>query len=218
MTFPVQLRSFRIFLVLLILSMAGVQASAQFRYGPVAGVNIDYLNFKQGLVPTHSVVGYQAGVQGEMMFPGIGFGIDLGLIYNNMGAKVNLGSRHLWASQGFGDDHVQLHSLQIPLHLRFKWTRMNGLEEKIAPFVYGGPDFSILLGHTTPKGNPGTRNPYDFAGGELGLTAGLGFELWRHWQISAAHTWGMTYILKTALLDDNSARQRQWTVRVAYLF
>lgn len=218
MTHPQQFRSLKIYFLILILALAGNTALAQFRYGPVAGVNIDYLTFKQHLVPTHSVVAYQAGVQAEMMFPGIGFGIDLGLIYNNMGAKVDLGSRYLWSSQGFGNDHVQLHSLQIPLHLRFKWTRMDGLEEKIAPFVYGGPDFSILLGHTTPKGNPGVGNPYKFAGGEVGVTAGLGIELWRHWQLSAAHTWGMTYILKTAVLDDNSARQRQWTVRVAYLF
>ena len=39
---------------------------------------------------------------------------------------------------------MYLHMLEIPLHLRFKWTRMNGLEDYIAPFVYGGPDFSIV--------------------------------------------------------------------------
>ena len=52
---------------------------AQFRAAGVAGVNISTLNFSQDLVPVKSSVGYQAGILGELMFPGIGFGIDLGL-------------------------------------------------------------------------------------------------------------------------------------------
>lgn len=204
-------------LVLVLAAIAGV-ARAEFRYGPVAGVNITNFNFKQDLVPVDQAVAWQAGIQGELMFPGIGFGIDLGLLYNQQGAFVDLGKRLIWSSQGFGRDHVMVHELQIPLHVRFKWTRMNGLEDKIAPFVYGGPEFSIAVGHSRPKGNPGVGNPYKFSGGELGLTAGLGFELWKHWQVSASYTWGMTYTLKTVLLDDFSARTNQWTVRLAYLF
>ena len=50
------------------------------------------------------------------------------------------------------------------------------------------------------------------------MTAGGGVELWRNWQVTLSYTWGMTYALKTKLLDDFSARNRHWTVRVAYLF
>lgn len=203
-------------IVLLILvavsaAIAPVAATAQFRYGPMAGVNLSTLKFKDPLTSVSSVVDYTAGLQAEMMFPGIGFGIDMGIMYNQLGAKVNLGEKKIWASQGYGDEHVYLHYIQIPLHLRFKWTRLNGLEDYVAPFVYGGPDFTLSVGH-------GGAGAFDCSGGELGLTAGVGVEVLRHWQVSGAYVWGMTYALKTKLLDDYSARNRHWSVRVAYLF
>ena len=193
-------------------------ASAQFRYAPVAGVTINSLDFKQDLFTVDKTVGTQAGVMGELMFPGIGFGIDFALLYNMMGAKTCLGERKIWSSDGFKSPTVMLHNIQIPLHLRFKWTRMGGLEEYIAPFVYGGPDFAITVGHSNFKGNDGAENPFKYSGGDLGLTCGGGFELWRRWQVSVQYTWGMTYMLKTRKLDNQSAKNRQWAFRLAYFF
>lgn len=195
----------------IVAAAAPTRSTAQFRYGATAGLNISTLNFKQDLVGVSTAVGYSAGVVGELMFPGIGFGIDLGLYYNQLGAKVNLGEKPVWSYDGYGDERVYLHNIQIPLHLRFKWTRMEGLEEKIAPFVYGGPDFTILAAH-------GKCKAFDYAGGELGLTAGIGVELFRRWQVTGSYTWGMTYAVKTRLLDDFSARNRHWAVRVTYFF
>lgn len=186
-------------------------AHAQFRYAPAAGVTITDLTFKQDLVSVGQTVGGTAGIQCEMMFPGIGFGIDFGLMYNLMGAKVNLGERKIWAVDGYGNERLALHYIQIPVHLRFKWTRMNGLEDYLAPFAFGGPDFTIMAGHSE-------CDAMKYAGGELGLTAGLGLELFKKWQVSASYTWGMTYALKARLLDNWSARNREWTVRLAYFF
>lgn len=208
----------RALLLLVVALFSVLPAVAQFRYAPIVGVNINDLKFKQDLFGVSQSVGAQLGVQGELMFPGIGFGMDLGLIYNEMGAKTDLGSRHVWAVDGFGNENVMLHTLQVPLHVRFKWTRMNGLEEVIAPFVYGGPDFSICVAHSKIRGNAGTENPFRYAGGDLGLSCGGGFELWKKWQVSVQYTWGMTYVLKTRVLDNLSARNRQWSVRVAYYF
>ena len=199
------------YIIILLMSVAAVAAHAQFRYGPAAGVTVSDLKFKQDLVSVDQTVGGTAGIQCEMMFPGIGFGIDFGLMYTLMGAKVNLGEKKIWSVDGYGNERLALHYIQIPLHLRFKWTRMEGLEDYIAPFVYGGPDFTILAAH-------GKCDAMKYAGGELGLTAGLGFELYKKWQISASHTWGMTYAMKAQLLDNWSARNREWTVRLAYFF
>ncbi len=200
-------------IILLVVAAIGMtdSVSAQFRYSGIVGANISNLTFKQDLVTVDQTVGYTAGVQGELMFPGLGFGIDLGLLYNQLGANVNLGEKKVWSSLGYGKERVYLHYIQIPLHMRFKWTRMNGLEEIVAPFVYGGPDFTILAAH-------GNCDAFDYAGGELGLTAGLGFELFQKWQVSASYTWGMTYSLKTKLLEDFSARNKHWAVKVAYFF
>lgn len=199
-------------IVLAIIAMAApVTSDAQFRYGPVVSANLNTLVFKQDLISVHQQPGVTAGIMGELMFPGIGFGIDLGLLYTQQGARVNLGEKLVWSSQGYGNEHIYLHSMQIPVHLRFKYTRLNGLEEKIAPFVYGGPEFNIQVGHTN-------CSAFKCSGGDLGITAGVGAEIYRRWQVSGSYTWGMTYALKTRLLDDFSARSRQWSIRVAYLF
>ena len=207
-------------ILLTVAALVAVPASvkAQFRYAPVAGVTINSLKFKQDLFSVGHTAGMQAGIMGEMMFPGIGFGIDLALLYNQMGAKTDLGSRQIWGSDGYGNAHVMLHTLQVPLHLRFKWTRMQGLEDYIAPFVYGGPDLALLVGHNKINGNPGATAPYKYSGGDLGLSCGGGVELLKRWQVSVQYTWGMTYLLKTTKLDNMSARNRQWAFRVAYLF
>lgn len=197
--------------ILSVVIACSVSANAQFRYAAIAGAEFTNLKFKQELVDVSQTFSYQAGVQGEMMFPGLGFGMDLGLLYNQLGAKVNLGQRKVWASQGYGDERVRLHTLQIPLHLRFKWTRMDGLEDIIAPFVYGGPDFNILVGH-------GHCDAFKYAGGDLSLSVGGGVELLKKWQVSFQYSWGMTYALKTVLLDNYSARSRSYAFRVAYFF
>ncbi len=194
-------------------------ASAEFRYGPVAGVNLNSLKFKSKIFPVHQSVGAEAGVMGELMFPGIGFGIDFGLLYNMMGARTDLGSRKVWAYDihnqptGIGNPTVMIHTIQIPVHLRFKWTRMMGLEDYIAPFVYGGPDFAFVVGHNSIR-----TSPYSYSAGDFSLTCGGGLEVFKRFQVSVQYTWGMTNIIRTRKLDDLTADNRQWSFRLAYFF
>ena len=198
-------------IILMAALLMPLSSNAQFRRSVVAGVNINDLVFKQDLAGVSSLVGAQAGVEGELMFPGIGFGLSFGLMYNQLGGQVNLGEKKIWAPVGYGNEKLYLHNITIPLHLRFKWTRLNGFEDTLAPLIFGGPEFSILAGHSK-------CDAIKWAGGDLGLTAGIGAEIFKKWQVTASYTWGMTYSLKTKLLDDYSARQRHWAVRVAYFF
>lgn len=195
-------------LALILCSTTGV---AQMRWAATAGPTINNLIFKQDLVSVSQTVGYTAGVTGELMFPGIGIGLNLGLLYNQQGAKVNLGERKVWSSLGYGNEQVYVHNINIPVHLRLKYTRLNGIEDKIAPIIFGGPEFNIQVAH-------GGCDAFKFSGGDLGLTCGVGAELFKRWQITGSYTWGMTYVLKTKLLDDFSARSRQWTIKASYFF
>ena len=191
--------------------LSGVTASAPFRYGPMLGLTVTDLQFKQDLISVDKSVGFSAGLATELMFPGIGFGVDAGLFYEQRGATLGLGEKEVWASQGFGRERSYLHYLEIPVHLRFKWTRMNGFEDYVAPFVFGGPSFSILMGHSSVKA-------LKYAGGDVGITVGGGLELFRNWQVLCSYTWGLVYAEKTKLLDDFSAKNRTLNVRVVYLF
>ena len=92
--------------------MLSVGAAAQFRYAPVVGVNISDLKFKQDLFATGNTVGVQAGVMGELMFPGIGFGMDFGLLYNMIGSKTDIGERKIWAADGFRNCTATVHTLE----------------------------------------------------------------------------------------------------------
>lgn len=205
------MRKYVIAIVALLSVICVCEAEAQFRYGPMAGVSFTDLKFKQNLVTIDKGTGPTAGLATEMMFPGIGFGIDAGVLYSMKGATINLGEREIWSSLGYGSERSYLHCLDIPINLRFKYTNMGGIEEYVAPFVFAGPEFSFLLGHNKV-------DALKYAAGTLSLTVGLGFEVMKHWQISACRTWGMTYAIKTKLLDDFSAKNQSWNIRLAYLF
>ncbi len=203
-------------LTLLLAIAAALPAAAQFRYGPQLGANFTTLKFKQDLVSVEQAVGPSADLACEFMFTRFGLGIDFGLGYSMTGAFVNLGEKPVWSLNGFGREHVMIHNLRIPVHIRFKWTKMQGLEDYIAPFVYGGPEFDIQLGHSRLKSNG--QSAFRFSGGDVALGCGFGLELLKNWQASFGYTWGVTYSLKTRQLDDFSARWQGWNVRVAYMF
>lgn len=186
-------------------------AYAQFRYGPTAGLTISNLNFKQDLMTVKSAEGFSAGLATELMFPGIGFGVDFGIIYEMLGARTYLQDKPMWADKGYKDPRVYLHYISIPFHLRYKYTRFNGFEDYLAPFVFVGPNFGIRAGHSK-------CDAYDFSGGDLSIDFGLGAEVMRNWQISAGYQWGLTYSLKAKILTNYSARNSVWNIRVTYLF
>lgn len=200
------------FLAIVCLSIACTEkASAQFRYGPTAGMDISTMKFKQDLITVNSLTGFSAGIMAEMMFPGIGFGLDLGMNYQLQGAKLHLGEKELWAWQGLGTELVYLHTVQVPVHLRFKYTRLNGLEDKIAPLAYAGPCFNFTVAHSGIK-------PLNYPGGNLALDFGIGAEIFKNWQVTGSYSLGMTYCLSAKVLKNYSARIRTWNIRVAYLF
>ncbi len=186
-------------------------ASAEFRWGPTAGINISTLSWKQDLITTKQTVGFNAGAMGEIMIPGIGFGVDFGLKYALHGAKVNFGEKTVWSADGFGNENVMIHTLQIPVNLRFKWTRLNGAERYAAPFIYAGPVFTFNL--STSK-----LDCIEHPEGSFGLQCGVGGEFFEHLQFSVGYLWGLSYDIRTVKLDNFSAQNRGWQVNFAWLF
>lgn len=194
------------------LLFSAMSAKAQFRYGPTIGIAMTDLNFKQDLFTVDKCVGYSFGVAAEMMFPGIGFGIDFGLFYEQRGAKLHMGERKMWASQGIGTEQLRLHTIVLPVHLRFKYTRLNGVEDKIAPLAYVGPSLGFLAGHSK------MGHALNYAGADLGIDFGIGAEIFKKWQVSVSYTMGMTYATKAKVLTNFSARNALWALRATYLF
>ncbi len=198
-------------LSIMLIAITAFGASAEFRWGPTAGVNISNLYWKQDLIGNHTLCGPQVGILGELMIPGIGFGIDMALKYQMHGATVDFGQREVWASDGIENQKLWLHTLQLPINLRFKWTRMNGLEQYVAPFAYAGPVFQFNLAHSNCKA-------IEMPVGTVGIQFGIGGEFLEHIQLSAGYLWGVTYEMRTIKLDNFSARSQGWQINLAYLF
>lgn len=200
----------KILTIIAILAVA-FGASAKFRVGPTVGANFDTFYWKQHLVGSTMLTGFSAGVQCELMIPGIGFGVDFGLKYANRGGRVAFGDQNIWASDGIGTTDLRLHTVQIPVNLRFKYTRLNGIENTVAPFVFAGPQFNFNVGHSS-------CDAVKCPGASVGLEVGLGAELWKRYQISGGYVWDVTYDTKTRKLDNYSARLEGWIVDFAILF
>ncbi|MCH4154736.1 MAG: PorT family protein [Muribaculaceae bacterium] len=203
-------RIIRIFTLCLALSVA-VSVSAEARWAVVAGVDGTTLHYVQPLVTVDHSTGFLAGVTGEIMFPGVGFGVDASVLYALKGATTHLGEKTVWASDGYGNEKSYLHYIEIPINLKFKYTNLNGVENYVAPILFGGPVFGILAGHNKV-------DAFKYAGGDFGLQAGIGAEIMRKFQLNASYTWGLTYALETKKLDNFSARNRGWKVTLSYFF
>ena len=186
-------------------------ATAQGRWGVTVGADLTSLVFDQKLFKINHNFGGTAGVTGELMMPGIGFGFDAGLMYTQRGAKLHIGDRPVWGSQGYGKENCMLHYVEIPIHLKFKYKYLNGLEDTFMPIVYVGPEFSFLVGHSDLP-------VMEYPAGEFGLDVGVGAELWRKIQINASYTWGLSYCVKTKLLDDFIGKNRTWKLTCTYFF
>lgn len=198
-------------LVLALMAMlCGLGANAELRWGPTASINFNNFRWKEPLLETHMRPSFDLGVMTEIMIPGVGFGVDAGLTYGMKSAKVNFGQWKIWNSDGLGNENVIIHTLNIPLHLRFKYTRLEGVEETIAPLVYAGPVFTFnVAGNCKALEQPLATFSLDF---------GLGCELFQKLQITAGYLWGLSYSTRTIKLENLSARVDGFRVNLAYFF
>lgn len=186
-------------------------ASAKFRWGPTVGVNFKSYTWRQDLMGNSMLVGGNVGVMGEVMIPGIGFGFDFALKYLNHGGRVDFADKLIWSSDGIKDTDLRMQVVQVPVNIRFKWTRMNGFESILAPFVYGGPEFNFNVASTkcaAVKRQAAT----------VGLTVGAGAELFKRYQLSFGYVWDMTNDMDARKLDDFYGRLNGWKIDFAVLF
>jgi hypothetical protein len=202
----------KIALLITTLLFTAVTATAQTasRWGITAGANINEVHFKQtDIAPSKRAWGPQLGVTGEMNFSGIGFGVESGLLYTLKQGKIDYGSRTMWAAVGAGNETVSMHYLDVPLHLKFRWHRMNGLENTIMPLIYVGPQFSFLVGASNKGLN--TYPPVN-----VYLDMGAGIELMERWQLRAGYNFSIGQSFHTKLLDDNVAKNRTFYFNVTW--
>ncbi len=188
-------------------------AKSETRWGIVAAGNLSTSKFNQSMIEVNHGFGGGAGLIGEIIIPGIGFAIDGSVLYSLFTSKIHFGDRYVWSSDGFGEERLYNHTIQIPLNLKFKYTNLNGVENTIAPLVYAGPSFAVHLG----DGSKGAEAvAYRKVG--VGIHVGVGCELVRRVQVSVNYSWGINKTFETIKLDEFGAKNKYWRLQVAYMF
>ena len=208
------MKKISLIIVAVLALLCGVTASAQTetRWGVTAGANYNEIHFKQSdIMPVDKAFGPMLGLTGEMNIQGIGFGVDLSLLYSMRGGKLHYGDYKIWSSLGLGDEMVRMHYLDVPLNLKFRWHRMNGFEDKLMPFVAVGPTFSFLVGSNLKDVN-------NYTPVSVIMHFGAGIELYRHLQLQGGFNFSIGQTLRTKLLDENIAKNRYWTITAPYFF
>ncbi len=194
---------------ILVTSVAAM-AQTTSRWGITAGANFNEIHFKQhDIVPVSRMCGPQVGVTGEMNFGGIGFGVDGSLLYTLKQGKVNYGDRTMWTAVGAGKETVSMHYIDVPLHLKFKYNRLGGLETSFMPLVYVGPQFSFL-----PFASHKDLNSYPPV--NVYLDMGVGCEIVERLQIRGGYNFSIGQSFHTKLLDENVAKNRAWYVNLTW--
>lgn len=163
---------YRILAVVALLAVSVAPASAQFRMGVRAGMNVNKMHFNKSVFDSDNSTGFTAGVIGELMVPMLPIGFDLSLMYARHAADV---------SYTVGQEVVNVTKkadyIDIPLH--FKWRLGLPLIGKIInPYIFTGPQVSLLLGKRNFDGFSLKRT-------EMAWNLGVGLQLVSHLQVSA---------------------------------
>lgn len=200
-------------LALALLCAVSAAAQPERRWGVTIGGNYNEIHFKQtDIFDSDRMFGGSVGVTGDLMIPGVGFGIDGSILYTLRQGKIHFGDKHAWASQGIETQTAQLHYIDVPLNLKFRYSRLNGVENTIMPFVYVGPTFSFLAGHN--KVDDALR----YTTVNVLLHAGVGVEIANKIQLSGGYSFSVGQNLGTKILDQHVAKHRTWFVQATYFF
>lgn len=187
-------------------------ASAQFRFGVKAGINLNSLhlsNFGHNFNKENGC-GFTGGVMTEFQVPLIGLCFDASLMYTHMSAATDVYTNTDGDLDQLTEITPKKDFLEIPINVKYKL----GLPI-IHPYVFTGPSFAFKFG--------GDNDYFKTKTVQCAWNVGLGFELLNHVQISGSYGFGMNNILKKSGIVDNTTedlkiKNNYWTITAAYLF
>ena len=206
--------------------LAAVVASAQFRFGLKVETSWNNLTIKEDVdFKTRSRMGFNAGPMVEWNFDRNAV-IDASLLYCHRSVEVQDALVTDENGKLVTDDKSNFRRdyLELPINIKYKFN-IPAFGGKVTPFVMSGPSVSFLLKNTDENN--------DYSKVVLSWTAGLGVELWNHFQISAHYSKGLTNSFKdivyTAATSSGgditsfktnpiTAKDYNWTVSAAYIF
>lgn len=191
-----------ILLIILVLATT-LTAAAQVRFGVRAGLTVSELRFDRDIVSSDNRVGYTGGLLLDLNIPVVGLGAEVSAMYVHRNNRLSDGLQTF-----------KRHYIDIPIYARYRLALPN-LERYFAPYVFTGPDISILFDENGPANYDNSRTYYSW-------DVGLGMDLFRHLRLSATYGIGMSkamqYIDREYTGDKVNGKDRCWTLGLAYMF
>ena len=200
----------RIYIILaaVVLSMCIPQAARAQHFGVKAGVN-----FSDPKKDVKTNLGYQAGIAVQCDLP-LWFSIQPELLFHVKGGQVDMGRNT--GNQAFG-----LGYLEIPVNIQWG-PRFS--DDRFRVFLQGSPfrGYAISKDMKDARGETyGWKNINRF---EYGVGAGLGIQLWRHFQITGQYNWSLGDLVNSGFAEQefknifDESNFSGYTVSLAIIF
>ena len=196
-----------LFLLAIVVALCtAIPASAQFKFGLTAGMNVNSLKFDKEVFNSDNKAGFTGGAMVEFTVPVIGIGMDASVMYVRRTASYTEGDYSISKNRDYID---------IPVNLKYK-LNVPAINKIIRPYVTTGPAFAFLV--SKKDFNEFIKNKSC----DISWNFGFGVELVQHVQIGASYGIGLTKALETTgVIDDGrtiDGKNKYWTVTAAYLF
>lgn len=197
-----------LFVLIAVLGMVVVPASAQIKFGVKGGVNVSRASFSKDVLAADNLTGFNVGPMIEFQLPIVGIGMDAAILYSQRGFKDNTKVE---------DKTIKTSYLDVPLN--FKWKIGIPLVKFFATagpyisFKVAGEKFWDLPGSVT-----GQLKANSFG---AGLNFGAGVELISHLQVGFNYGLGLTNDYETLGVKDvadANGKSRGWSINAAILF
>ncbi len=144
--------------------------------------------------------------------PGIGFGVDAGLLYSMRNGKLHFGDKKAWSAQGIGNETASFHYIDIPINLKFRYHNLNGFESTLMPMAFAGPVISVLAAHGK------CADQLNYNNVTLSLQMGVGCEILEKVQVKVGYQFGVGEACQTKLLEEHGAKNRTFFLNATYFF
>ncbi len=192
-----------ILIAALLLCAMATPAGAQARLGIRGGITVGELRFDRDIVSSDNRVGYTGGLLLDLNIPVVGLGAEVSLLYTHRNNRLS-------------DDHgtYKRHYIDIPVYARYRLA-IPGVSHIVAPYVFTGPDISILFNENAPSNRENSKTFFSW-------DVGGGVDLVNHLRISATYGIGISKALSYIDSDFNGnvihGKDRHWTLCAAWLF
>lgn len=190
-------------IALLLCATTLTAAASPFEIGILAGMNVNKVsvsNFGDNF-SSDNRHGFSGGITAKFVMPLFNFGVDLSALYQDRTMEIN-------------NEKFHYNYLAIPLHARYD-IPMPGISNVIYPTLFTGPNFAIRLGS-------GYEKEYKANKYNVGWDFGLGLTFFKHLQISASYTLGISSkALSYVGIDNNNdlkGKTNGWAFTAAYYF